>query len=498
MYILGFLSFTGAVGLIAGVAILVTMGAIASALYNVFFHPLSTYRGPWIATATRMWYAWHSVNGSLPFAIHELHLRYGDVVRVAPNELSYIHPDGWNEIYGYRNGKSELSKDPDFYSSTLSGPEGIVCAPQDRHGYIRKQMSHGFSEKSLREQEPTIRFHADLMISKLSSQANERGENIVDFTRWYNYFTFDVTAQLVFGESFNCLQSSHYHPWVKIIFDGIRFGIWQRCAKFWPWLSPAIQMFIPDSIRHRRVELTQLSREKAEYRKTIHDGRNDFVANLLKPDSGVTDPEYQSTVQALIVAGSETTASLLSGLTFHLLSNPEKLQKAMKEVRREFDAADQISFVSVNRLPYLLACLNEAFRVYPPVVDGFPRNTGSNVEVIMNQAVPPKTIVRMSHWAAYRSPQNFVRPDEYIPERWLANVPGFEDDRKSALQPFQVGPRNCIGRTLAYMEMRLLMALVLWHFDLELCPGSENWNNQRVFNLWEKPELMVKLLVRKL
>ncbi|KAF7593379.1 hypothetical protein BBP40_011568 [Aspergillus hancockii] len=486
------------VGLIGGVIVLISISSIALGLYNVYFHPLSTYPGPRLAAATRFWFAWHLANGSLPFAIHELHQVYGDVVRVAPNELSYIHPEGWNEIYGHRHGKPELIKDPAFYSTVASGSEGLFRASRERHGYLRKQLSHGFSEKAMREQEDAIRFRADLMISQLKNKANGDEANIVNFNRWYNYFTFDVMGQLVFGESFNCLQNSDYHPWVKLIFDSVRLAALVRCARFWPWLSSFIMMLIPASIQRRRAEQQQLTRAKAEYRKTIQDGRQDLVANLLQPDSGVSDLEYRSTVQSLIIAGSETTASLLCGVTYHLLKNPIKLQKVVKEVRSEFDSSDEISFVSVNRLPYLLACLNEALRVYPPIADAFPRNTGSNVEMIMGRPVPPNTIVRMTHWATYRSSRNFTSPDEYIPERWLANEPGFENDQRSALQPFQVGPRNCIGRNLAYMEMRLLMALVLWNFDLELCPTSHNWDKQRVFVAWERPDLMVRLLPRKI
>ncbi|KAE8379265.1 cytochrome P450 [Aspergillus bertholletiae] len=490
------LSPVGAVKFIGGGVALASVVVIASWVYNVFLHPLSNYPGPRLAAATRLWYTWHCAHGSLPFAIHELHLKYGDVVRVAPNELSYIHPDGWNEIYGHRPGKSEIPKDPSFYSSSLSGPDGVFRASRERHGYLRRQMAHGFSEKSMREQEHTIRHFADIVVNYLSTQAN--GKISVDLTRWYNYFTFDVMGQLVFGESFDCLQNSSFHPWVSIIFDSIRYNFLLRCTQFWPWLSPVIRRLIPKNFLRRKTEQQALSREKADYRKTIHDGRNDLVANLLKPDSGVTDPEYKSTVQTLIVAGSETTASLLCGVTFYLLSNPQKLEKAVNEVRSEFDSADKISFVSVNKLHYLLACLNEALRVYPPVPDGLPRNTASNVEVINGRPVPPNTTVRMTHWATYRSPQNFMRPDEYIPERWLGDAPGFENDHKNALQPFHVGPRNCIGRNLAYMEMRLLLALILWNFDLELCTDSKDWNKQRVYNLWEKPGLKVKVSPRKL
>lgn len=49
-------------------------------------------------------------------------------------------------------------------------------------------------------------------------------------------------------------------------------------------------------------------------------------------------------------------------------------------------------------------------------------------------------------WAGFHSPDNFTRPDEFIPERWLGDAKEFEHDRKEALQPFSIGPRNCLGR----------------------------------------------------
>ena len=62
-----------------------------------------------------------------------------------------------------------------------------------------------------------------------------------------------------------------------------------------------------------------------------------------------------------------------------------------------------------------------------------------------NRTVRSQTIVSVTQWAAYRSPDNFTLPNEFIPERWLGD-PRFENDDKSALQPFHVGPRNCLGR----------------------------------------------------
>lgn len=66
----------------------------------------------------------------------------------------------------------------------------------------------------------------------------------------------------------------------------------------------------------------------------------------------------------------------------------------------------------------------------------------------------------------------------------------FYNDNRDVLQPFSIGPRNCIGRNLANNEMRVILARVLWNFDLELCAESSEWEKQRSFLLWEKRPLM--------
>jgi len=197
-------------------------------------------------------------------------------------------------------------------------------------------------------------------------------------------------GDLVFGESFGCLEKSDYHPWVKLIFDSVKSSSYIRCSKYWSWLTPIIQYFVlPEKLKQRRMELQKWAKGRAEYRKSLKTDRLDLISGFLKPDSGITHQEYLATVQTVIIAGSETTATLLSGVTYFLLKNPEKLKKLAEEIRTSFTSADEINFVSVNKLSYLLACLNEALRLYPPVPDAFPRNTGENWESICGMDVPP-------------------------------------------------------------------------------------------------------------
>jgi averantin hydroxylase len=107
-----------------------------------------------------------------------------------------------------------------------------------------------------------------------------------------------------------------------------------------------------------------------------------------------------------------------------------------------------------------------------------------------------QTSVALQLYAACRSSSNFHRADEFLPERWLAGAnPAFAADRREASQPFSIGPRNCIGRQLAYAEMRLILAKILWHFDLELddakMQGRDWLGEQGVWILWDKGPLWV-------
>jgi cytochrome P450 len=91
----------------------------------------------------------------------------------------------------------------------------------------------------------------------------------------------------------------------------------------------------------------------------------------------------------------------------------------------------------------------------------------------------------------YTSPKNFTAPLSFIPERWTGDE-RFIDDERAALQPFSVGSRDCLGKNMAYHEMRLIITKVLWNFDLELCKESEDWMDQQVFTVWQKGPLVVE------
>ncbi|KAI0024058.1 cytochrome P450 [Xylariomycetidae sp. FL0641] len=105
----------------------------------------------------------------------------------------------------------------------------------------------------------------------------------------------------------------------------------------------------------------------------------------------------------------------------------------------------------------------------------------------------------MNLLAAHRDPANFHRPLEFLPERWVKEMPAeFEKDDKAVFKPFSIGPRDCLGKTLAWAEMRMILSKLVWNIDLlSIAPDSERWiERQRIFSLWEKPPLNVKVSPR--
>ena len=159
--------------------------ALFTVIYNLYFHPLARFPGPKIAAATRLYYLKHLLTGRLPFNNAKLHNKYGGVVRIAPNELSLNTAEGWKDVYGTRAGKAEMTKNAHFYAAMSSGSASIIGAKRDRHGSLRRLVSHGFSERALREQEPLIQSYCDLMLKRVYENC-KGGSEMVDMVQWYN------------------------------------------------------------------------------------------------------------------------------------------------------------------------------------------------------------------------------------------------------------------------------------------------------------------------
>jgi cytochrome P450 len=404
-------------------------------------------------------YALHTRSGTIAQWLQKLHTQYGDVVRVAPTELSFISGEtAWPDIYGFRTGKYKDTgaylKDRAWFPKPLNGVYSIIPSLEADHSRLRRNLSHAFSDKALRAQEPLIMSYVDLLIHKLSSFA-EKGEE-ANIMRWYNYTTFDIIADLSFGEPLYCLRDSRYHIWVNMVFKNVEaipaLAIRAKYPLFRYW--DRIQGLFTDnqSIIRARRDFFAMAQDRVTARLATQTGKPDFFSFILqnqgKENRALTRGEMDANAAVFLVAGSETTATTLSGTTYLLLSNPAAYTRLVAEIRSAFRASAEITMETVNNLPFLLAALQEGLRMYPPVPTGFPRVVPGAGQQISGHYVPGGTSVYMSQHAANRSARNFTDADAYTPERWLeAERPArYEGDRREVVQPFSFGPRNCLGK----------------------------------------------------
>lgn len=116
-----------------------------------------------------------------------------------------------------------MAKAKPFVKSIRSIPTSIINADREEHSRFRRALSHGFSDAAMREQEPEIVKYVDLLIKRLHQEC-DRGNKKLNLEAWYNWTTFDIVGDLVFGQSFDCLQNASYHPWIDFIFRSIRGG----------------------------------------------------------------------------------------------------------------------------------------------------------------------------------------------------------------------------------------------------------------------------------
>lgn len=366
---------------------------IGHAIYALYIHPLSRYPGPKLAAISFIPQLFYEIRGQQHSWAKALHDKYGEVVRIGPNALVYRAPRVWKDIYGHKKGgQKTFFKDPQLYTPTPNGKEGVVTVNGTDHSRMRRLVAHAFSDRALREQETLLHSYADLLVQKIHDQVIEcKPSKVIDIVRWYNYITFDLIGDLSFGEPFYCLRDDQYHWWVSLMLDAVKVSGYLKIPHFFPFLKPLGKLLIPKRLNERKNAVFQLAVDRVSRRLQRQMERPDFTSYILRHNDdqlGMCRGEIDANAATFVLAGSETTAAMLSGTTYYLLRHPEVYRRLVDEVRGTFKDALDIQLSSIATLPYLNAVLEESMRIYPPVPAMLPRLVPEGGAMINGQYVP--------------------------------------------------------------------------------------------------------------
>jgi cytochrome P450 len=272
-----------------------------------------------------------------------------------------------------------------------------------------------------------------------------------------------------------------------------------------------------DGVAH----LTSTAAAWADWREKQTDlPYRDIWAALLEardPKTGepFTREELVSEATTLITAGTDTVITASCATMFYLVHNPAALERLTREIRDAYPNPEKvgsecpIQFASkeLQDITFLLACIDEAMRLSPPVLSTLPRTAGEGGIVVDGEFFPEGITLGIPHYVLQRDPKTFPEPHSFIPERWTSEQPTQASEkgpmasiaRRSehlkagdglarGYTPFGVGRGSCIGKHLAYQEMSYIIARLLWQFDVRVAPEEKARDVDKSGLSWRKGE----------
>ena len=366
------------------------------------------------------------------------------------------------------------------------------------HQSKRKRMAHLFSQKTVAEMEPVIADRTKALLAAVAAASTE-GKS-VNMRRYVNYFTIDIITYVLFGGPARCLErgddlvlaknpatgNTYKAPLIDSLHDSARLtvpigyspdtmSISRYLVKFHPTFKSG-QRF--GDIVYHHVTSTHSKIEKLPDPAGAAFAEGGFLRQIMydkhgRP-TGVPLAELLAESSGMVNAGSDTTSTALANAIYLLSQHKHRHIKArlQKELEPVFAAAVPSpvpSFDNLAQLGFLRACIEETLRLRPSSAFGLPREVPAGGRWIAGRFVAEGVSVSVPTYSLLHNDSVFVGPEEFRPERWTDMA---TNDPRTALMkkyhlPFSIGPRACIGRNIAYFEMTLVLATLMYYFDFQ-------------------------------
>ncbi|KAH8430736.1 cytochrome P450 [Aspergillus melleus] len=464
-------------------------------IHQVWLHPLAKYPGPLVSKLTHLYSVYHALRSDRHADLYRLHQQYGPIVRFGPNHISIKDVRALEPIYGHGANVRKSRWYSSFYSVSI-----FNAIDKDVHARKKRVMSQAFSDQALRAMEPhiisSIREWCGAIGkdagSKSKSGGSDRWTEPKDMAHWSACMVFDVLGEICFGRSFETSTKEENQFFFSLMALNVR--ILNICGQL-----PILRKFGLDTYLRRgtaasRERQIRFSRKQLADRLAIDSEktqRRDIIYYLQKardPETGeaYSQPELISEATLLMGAGFDTANTALAATFYFLCKHPPVLTRLSTEIRTAFSTLESIvSGPTMQQMVYLRACISESMRLCPPVPMDLPREVQPGGLRVMNQYFPPGTIVGVPTYSLHHDEAYFDDPFAYRPSRWLLHgSPVCQGDegvsaeilarQKEAFVPFSLGPRACIGRNVAWMELEVGLARALWLYDIRIAPGREH------------------------
>ncbi|KAI5076498.1 hypothetical protein GOP47_0008563 [Adiantum capillus-veneris] len=307
----------------------------------------------------------------------------------------------------------------------------------------------------------------------------------VNMEEQFSQLTLDVIGLSVFNYNFDALTSDS--PVIQAVYTALKEAE-SRSTDILPyWQIPILCKIVPRQVKaaqavtiiQETVEelvakckaMVEAEGEKVNTDEYINEADPSILRFLLASREEVSSTQLRDDLLSMLVAGHETTASVLTWTLYLLTKNKQAYLKAQEEIDRVLKGRNP-QFSDMKELKYVTRCINESMRLYPhpPVLirraqepdvlpGGYKLETGQDVMI--------------SVYNIHHSPQVWERAEDFLPERFDLDGPvPNESNTDFRYIPFSGGPRKCVGDQFAMLEAIVALAMLLQHLDFDLVPDQ--------------------------
>ncbi|KAJ6785099.1 hypothetical protein PWT90_03556 [Aphanocladium album] len=405
---------------------LATVSVIGVVVYRLTLHPLARVPGPVLAAATGAYEAYFQLfkdgGGRYWVEIDRLHRIYGPIVRISPWEV-HIKDSEWNDIFKL----SSKANKPWWYYRCFGSAQSTNTTELDHlHRMHRMPLQSWFSAQNVMQNIPEVQNSIEKLHSRFTASIGQ----VINLSDAYRCLALDVVTAFAFRRPFGALEHPDFNKdFNQVIKNYARLGHINRYFFGIPfWLLQSLPASVAEKVSPKDLrEFMAIIKECATYSfsqtRVPEKGPQDVVQTMLVADL----PEEQKSFErvfgecrSVVLAANETTATVLSSITYYTLSSPEIYKRLRDELKSACDAkGSSLEYQELRALPYLTAV--------------------TYISINMNDM--------------HKDPALFPNPEKFDPGRWLT-----QSDVKHLskyLQPWGRGSRFCVGKELAYTDLYL-------------------------------------------
>ncbi|KAI0902791.1 cytochrome P450 oxidoreductase [Ustulina deusta] len=464
---------------------------------------LAVIPGPIIASFSNLWKIAAIYYEDMPGWNITAHKKYGPVVRIGLNHISFASPEAFQAIYNSR----DLFSKSDFYEVGApiyrDEPLENLFSLRDvsRHAMLRRNIGGLYTKASVAGFETKINDCVTLFMTQLADRT-KAGSTKMDMSLWLHLLAFDCLGEINVSKNLGLLESGQDVNGFIEASDKIFYivGLFTQAPVLQRLLS-----YLRSRVQAEESEpILKYTLSEVRSRTELLPPQTDMLGKLLdvhyKHPDKVSIRDVTAAIFINLTAGHDVLAITLRAIWYYLCCNKRVLGKLRDEIQLvsdNFPPSSVASFSEISKLPYLNAVIQETLRIHPNTGTVLERKAPPGGVTIDGYYIPGGVIVGVNAWVLHRDGIFGQDPDKFRPERWLEASKAERARMNQCLFSFGAGTHTCIGKNIAMMIISKVVVEFCRHFDATLAspPPKHKW---KIHGSWVTKQTDMDMIITKL